>query len=134
MLRPVRIGVGPADEALAPSAHLAADRHVAARNREHSDMRVLFDPRPAGCLDATEHVPLPAKRHYTVAHPRRRPRPDLDAADRHVVPRVVVVAVEVRPVQPDPALRVLGAPVVADHPGPAVELHGALAERHTTAE
>ncbi len=41
---------------------------------------------------------------------------------------------EARPLEPDPALRVLGAPVVADHAGPAVELDRALSGPHDAAE
>ena len=35
---------------------------------------------------------------------------------------------------PDPTFGVLGAPVVADHPGPVVELHGAFAKADLSAE
>ncbi len=47
--------------------------------------------------------------------------PELDAAERDVEPRVGR-AVEADAVEPDPALGVLGAPVVADHARPGVEL------------
>ena len=43
-------------------------------------------------------------------------------------------SLEARPVQPDPALGVLGAPVVAHHPGPAVQVEQPAVEVHRARE
>jgi len=70
----------------------------------------------------------------TVGDPRRRVGTHLDAPERDVEPGVAAMTVEERPVEPDPALGVLGAPVVADHGRPVVELDVPVAEAHRPAD
>src|SRR5204862_2782735 len=106
------------------------DGDALTRDDEIAAGRALVHPDPPRLLNAAEPVALAIDRDAAVAHPRRRERPDLDAPDGGVDPGVLVLALEPDPVQPHPALCVLGAPVVPHHAGPAVELDGAVADRH----
>ena len=64
----------------------------------------------------------PVEHQHRVPDPRSGPAGDLDAADRHVEIVLGRVALEAGALDPDPALGVLGSPVVADHPAPPVHL------------
>src|SRR4051812_39603968 len=107
------VGVQPRDERR--GAHL--DAHVAERDR--AAVRALRDAgaRP----QAAEPCAAPVELQRAVGEPGRGERADAHAPERDVEPRARR-ALEPDTVQPDPALGVLRAPVVADHAGPGVEL------------
>src|SRR5439155_22793277 len=130
----VRVGVDPADEALARSRNLALDRQLCAGQREARVVRVLVDSRRACALDATDALTLAFEREHAVRDPGSRPGTELDSPDRDGEPGVGAAALEVRAVQPDPALCVLRAPVVPDHAGPVVERHRSPADGNLAAE
>ena len=115
MLAPGRVGVDPRDRLVERRAD--ADPHVAEAHLGRARPGLDRHPR----AHPAEHPGAAVGVQRAVRHPGRRRRPDLHAPDRHVEPRVGR-AVEADPVQPQPALGVLRAPVVPDHPGPAVEL------------
>ena len=115
VLGSVRVRVDPADHVLARGLHaahhaqpLAGQAEVAAVGR-----LVHLDP-PAR---AAERLSAPVQRERPAGHPGRGEPAELDPAERHVEP----FSGAGQAVQPDPALGVLGTPVVPDHPAPAVD-------------
>ena len=112
VLRAVRVRVHPADEALG-----AAPTRVP---RTCTPLPESLNVQWVGA-SVTSHLAqreaVAGHAERAVADPRRRDRPHLHPADGRVEP----VAVLGQPVQPDPALGVLRAPVVARHAAPAVD-------------
>ncbi len=76
---------------------------------------------------------LPVDAQRSAGDPRGGAPRHAHPADRDVEPRLVLL-LEADAVQPDPPLGVLGAPVVADHPAPAVELDRAAGKHERAFE
>src|SRR5260221_4664162 len=76
---------------------------------------------------------LAFEHQHSRRHPGSRPRAKLDPCRARVEVGIRRV-LEAGALQPDPALGVLGAPVVADHPRPAVELNRLAADVHAAVE
>ena len=90
------------------------------RTNSHSPAAASIDGA-ADLAEAAEAVRLAFEHQHPGRDPGRRPRPELDPRGAGVEVGVGRAG-EARALQPDPALGVLAAPVVADHPRPAVEL------------
>ena len=116
--------VDPAHEPAARRLDRPAHLNAAARQREcaPSGNSVTFARRSRCRSPATLSAPLPT--HGVVTGPSlMRPIPASSQSPSSV-----------QPVQPDPALRVLRAPVVARHPAPAVHVDRAPVHRERPGE
>src|SRR5262245_48904821 len=78
------------------------------------------DPAGDGPFQPAEAMPYAVEAEGSVGDPGEGDPADPDPPDGDVEPGRGVGG-EIRAVQPDPPLGVLGAPVVPDHPAPAVE-------------
>src|SRR5687767_4492565 len=113
-----RIRVDPGDRL----AGRGGDRDARVAGDDRGRPRPGVDLRPGA--HPAEHVALAVELERPVGDPRRRAARDADAADGEVEPGAGR-AVEGDPVEPQPRLRVLRAPVVAGHARPAGELERA---------
>ena len=116
-----RVGVDPADEVLAGRLDGAVDGDAAAGEAEPAAVRAFGQAGGARAGQAAEAVADPVEAEHAVGDERGGAAGQPDAAGRHVQEGAVAVAAEAGAVQPDPALGVLAAPVVADHARPAVQ-------------
>ena len=116
------VGVDPGDEVLGRRLNDPRQLHALPLQSEAASGRLLLDLGAADALEAAEPVGLAVQHQHRVADPGRLHAGDLDPAHRHV--EVVLGGAPLEPgaLDPDPALGVLGAPVVADHAAPAVDV------------
>ena len=127
------VGVDPADEVLLRGGDAAADDDVLAGQGELAGGRLGLDRGGADLAEAAEAVRLAVEHQHPRGQPGRRPAAELDpgGAGVEVGARRVL---EAGALEPDPALGVLAAPVVADHPRPASQLDLLAVDLQTPAE
>ena len=122
VLGAVRVGVDPADEVLRLGRDVALDDDARAVQDEVAARRCLVDRRRAHPLDAAEPVFHTVEDEAPVGDPRHGGGADLDPGGAGVEVGAARAVGEGGALDPDPALGVLGAPVVADHPRPVGEV------------
>ena len=111
--------------------HDAVRVDLRAKTLEDGSDYLAVNPKGAG--PALQAVLGVADSQHGVGYPRGRDGTELDPARRHV--EIGGLApVEERSLDPDPSLRVLGAPVVADHPRPFRDLDLLAAEGQPAVE
>src|SRR4051794_1896880 len=116
-----RVGVDPADEVLLRGRDAAVDDDVLAWQEEAADRGSLLDPGRANRAEAAEAVPLAVEDEHPGGNPGADAGAEANAGGAGVEVGVGRIG-EAGALEPDPALSVLAAPVVADHPRPAAQL------------
>ena len=133
VLGPLGVGVDPGDEVAGIRRHPAAQLQALARELELARRRPLVELRRQDAVEATEPVLGAVDSQHPVGDPRRGQGTDLDPT-RGEVQVVAPLAAQVSALDPHPALGVLSAPIVADHPRPVGELDPLVPHGHRATE
>src|SRR5450759_512212 len=127
VLTTVWIAIAPARGAVGRRVNVGFDGQAAlSGQRKRAAGGALRDLQPARAEPA-EARPSTVQRDRSARHPRREASSHEHPPKRHVQPRRGVL-LETDPMQPDPALGVLGAPVVPHHAPPSAQLQRAVGQ------